>query len=294
MSRFSSRSRRAALAGLLLLAGPAAAQGPPPPPPPPPASMTPPPAPAPMTPPAVLPPPAPLAPPALAAPVVDPQVTALFKQTIAAHQALKALTGTVTVTAMQQGQTITRTVTLAYQKPNRAKVAVMGSAGPIVQFLSNGKTVTIYLVKNKTYQVQPVPPGTDMVPIVLNQANALLPRLLGHPEALNELLVQPGLTAVLRPAATPAKTVGGTTVDTVVATLPAPGGSRGTFTFDIGQTDHLLRQITENAVLTSSGKLQPFTETETVTALSATPALTDADFAFTPPLGTTKLIAPAK
>lgn len=280
----SSRSHRAALAGLLLLAGPVAAQGPapvaPPPPPPPPAAIAAPPPP-PLTPPrAAAPPPA--------SPVVDPQVMTLFKQAIAAHQALKALTATITVSAGEQGKTTTRTVTLAYQKPSRAKIAITDKTGLLVQFFTNGKTATVYLVKNKTYQVQPVPPGTDMVPIVLNQANALLPRLLGHPEALNELLVQPGVTATVRPTDPGVNN----SAYIVTAVLPTPDGSKATFTFNIDVNDHLLRQVTENAAMMNNGKAQILMLTETVTALSTVPTLTAADFVFVPPPGVTKAAKP--
>ena len=224
-----------------------------------------------------------------AAPAVDPQVTTLFSQTIAAHKALSALKAMVTVTAVAQGKTITRTISLAYQKPGRAKLAVTGSAGPLARYYSTGKTVTVYLVKNKTYQVQPVPSGTDTIPIVLNQSNALLPRLWGFPEALNSLLAQPGVAASIRPAIAGSNDA----VSTVVVTLPAPGGSSAVFTFNIGKADHLLRQVTENANTGSADKPQAITLTETATTLSATPTFTAADFTFTPPPGTTKA-APVK
>ena len=277
---FQTRPRRAFLAGLLLLAGPAAAQAPPPvASPPPPASMTQP----------------------ANAPAVDPQVTALFQQTIAAHQALKALTATITFPGPELGKAGTRTTTLAYQKPNRAKVVVAAGDGSGAQFFSSGSTVTVYLVKNKTYQVQPVPPGTDIIPAVLDQAHTLLPHLLGHPEALNALLTQPGVTASLGPLydgrAARKKTVAGVAVDTVIATLPAPGGGKATFTFDIGETDHLLRQVAENADFTvqttaTQTKETQISQIETVTALSANPTLTAAEFAFTPPAGVKKVAAP--
>ena len=269
---FPTRPRRALLAGLLLLAGPAAAQAPPPvappPPPPPPASMTP--------------------PPLAAAPAVDPQVTALFQQTVAAHKALTALSATVTVSSTGTGPKTNQTVTLAFQKPNQAKVAVSGPSGPLVQIYAGSKTITLYIVKGKTYQVQPVSPGTDTVPLALNQAHSLLIFLMSHPESLSSLLAQPGVTASVSPSS--AYTL--VPVDTVVATLPTPGGSKATLTFDIGKADHLLRQVTENAHLGAPGQAQTIMVTETVTALSTTPALTAADFAFTPPVGVKKVAAP--
>ena len=272
--------RRIFITGLLLLAGPAAAQAPPP-------------LPHPRLPVLIPPPPA---------PIVDPQVTALFRQAIAAHQAVKALTATIIFPAPEQEKAGTRTITLAYQKPNRVKLVVASGDGSGAQFFGSGSTVTVYLVKNKTYQVQPVPPGADLIPAILDQAHALLPHLMGHPEALNALLAQPGVRAILGPlydeGTTRSKVVGGVAVDTVVATLPAPGGGKATFTFAIGKTDHLLRQVTEDADFTVQDKeTQVYKEmqismTDTVTALSATPALTAADFVFTPPAGVKKAAAP--
>ena len=269
MPLFSSRSHRAALAGLLLLGGSAAAQTPP--------TAVPSAAPAPVAP----------APPS-AAPAVDPQVTTLFNQAVAAHQALSALTATITLSSTDVQPNIAQTLTLAYQKPNQAKVTVAGSAGPIAQFFSDGKTLTLYVVQGKKYRIQPVPPGAETIPLLLDQTHALLPRLLGHPEALSELLAQPGVTASVSNSLV-LPVVNGVSVDTVVAALPAPDGSKATFTFDIGKADHLLRRLTQKATVVSAGKPQAFTVTETVTSLSTTPTLTAADFTFTPPPGATQI-----
>jgi len=309
MPRFSYRSPQAVLAGLMLLAGSATAQAPPPPPAPP-ASMVP----APTTPqatpavplapppsaPAVVPPPpsppsSPVAPSASPA-GIDPQVVTLFNQAIAAHQALPALSATMTrvFTGSAAGANSNQTIKLAYKKPGYAKVAVFGPAGLIVRFYSNGKTLTQYIVQTKQYGVQPVPVGAQTIPLILNQAHGLLPRLLGNPAAINELLAQPNISASVTSNDTLPAPVGGVDVDTVTVLLPAPDGSKATFTFDIGKTDHLLRRLTENASLTNKGKPQAFTVTETVTTLSANPVLTAADFRFTPPPGVTKAKAAAQ
>ncbi len=306
MSRFSSRSPQAVLAGLILLAGPAAAQAPQPAPPPapPPASAAPQTAPAvPQTAPAVppsapalvppppLPQPAPVAPP-VSASAIDPQVRTLFSQAVAAHQALSSLYAMIAHVSTGSGPAANSvlTIRLVYKKPGYAKVVVSAPAGQIVQFLSDNKSLTLYAVQPKQYRVQPIPAGADPVALILSQARALLPRLLGNPAAINDLLAQPGISAsVVSPSsATPAH-VGGVAVDTVTVVLPAPDGSKATFTFDIGKTDHLLRRLTENASLISQGKPQSFTVTETVTLLKANPALTAASFTFIPPPGVTKI-----
>ena len=276
MPHYPYRSRQAVLAGLALLAGPAAAQTPPPAVIPPPAAVTSPPAPI---------APAPVAPPIA---VVDPQVTALFNQAVAAHQALSALSATIVAATQGTGADSSQTITLAFQKPNEARIAVAGSAGPIVQFISNGKTLTIYAVRDKKYRTETVPPGASVIPAVLVQAHALLPRLIGQPEALSELLAQPGVAASLGASGT----VSGVPTDTVNASLSAPDGSKVSFEFAFGKIDHLLRQVVQAATLTQNGKAQTFTHTETVTSLTTTPALTAADFAFIPPPGVTKVVPP--
>ncbi len=299
MPRFSHRSPQAVLAGLMLLAGSAAAQAPQPAPPPPPAP--------PMVPAPAVPPTAPAAPqsavpqvtpavPPASPAVVDPQAATLFSQAIAAHQALSSLYGTITLvsTGSQAGANSSQTIKLAYKKPGYAKVAVSGPTGPIVQFYSNGNTLTQYIVKTKQYGVQPVPSGAQTIPLILNQARALLPRLIGNPAALNELLAQPNISASVTSQSSVPPAVGGVAVDTVTVLLPAPDGSKATFTFDIGKTDHLLRRLTENANLTNKGNPQTFTVTETVTTLRANPALTAASFNFVPPPGVTKIKAAAQ
>ena len=268
MPRFPYHSRQAALIGLALLAGPAAAQTPKP-------AATPPTIPAPVT------PPTPVA-------AIDPQVTTLFNQTVAAQQALTALSATITATSTGLGTDTSQTITLAFQKPNEARVVVAGDAGPIVQFVSNGKTLTLYAVHDKKYRTETVPPGANVIPAVLVQAHALLPRLIGQPEALSELLAQPGVTASLGSA----DTVGGVPTETVNASLPSPDGSKAQFTFAIGTADHLLRRLVQTATVSKNGASQTFTHTETVTSLTTAPALTAADFTFTPPPGVTKLVPP--
>ncbi|MGI4790775.1 MAG: DUF2092 domain-containing protein [Janthinobacterium lividum] len=283
MPRFSYHPRQAILAGLALLTGPATAQAPNP--------VTPPAAPAPMVPTAPVPaapgpavaPPVPAAPPPAA--VIDPHVSVLFDQAIAAHQALKALSATIAVTSSGIGPEVSQTITLSFQKPNEVRIAVSGAAGPIVQLVSNGKMLIIYSVHDKKYRVQPVPAGANIIPAVLIQARGLLPRLIGQPEALGELLAQPGVSVSLGTA----QTVGSVPTDTVNAVLPAPDGSSLQLTFAIGTSDHLIRRVSQSATVTRNGATQTFLHTETITSLVTAPVLTASDFVFTPPPGVTKI-----
>ncbi len=259
-----TRAHCAFLAGLILLAGPAAAQTSPP------ASMIP--------------------PNPVAAPAVDPQVTALFQQTIAAHKALTALTATIAVISTARGLigNTEQTIMLAYQKPRQARVAVADKDGPIVEFVSNGNSVTLYSAHSKNYRVYPVPAETDVIPKVFESSRSLVANLFGQPQALSSLLAQPGVTATLGTSST----IEVVPTDTVVVTLPNPTGKIN-FTIDIGKTDHFLRRITETQSFTASdGKINTEKHIETVTALSATPTFTAADFVFTPPPGVKKMAVP--
>ena len=264
-------SRRAALAGLLLMAGPAAAQTVPPVAKPMPASA------------------ASVAPPK-AVPAVDPQVTALFKQMLAAHQALTALTETITVSKLQGGTTVTHIVTVAYQKPYAVKLTLSDSTGLVGQVFGDNAATTIYRTKSKTYQVEPAPLGTDTIPAVLSLSRSTLVGLTTSPALLESLLALPHITARIVHADYDQKYNWGA-VDTVAVILPSANG-RFTYTFAIGSTDHLLRQVAGLASDARNGKLPAFSETETVTALSTTPTLTAADFVFTPPAGVKKIVAP--
>ena len=276
---FPFLSRRAALAGLLLTAVPAAAQTVP--------SVT-------QAVPVVAQPAHALSAlravpvPPKAAPAVDPQVTDLLKQAVAAHKALQSLTATLTVSAMQNGKAHSRTITLAYLKPGLAKFAVAGDPDESMQVFSNGKSVTTYKAGSKTYEVQPVSPGADALPRVLAQSGALLSLIIARPEVLNSLLTQPRVAAALGSSSTYTLVP----VDTITVTLPASGGTKATLTFDIGKADHLLRRVTEHAVIPAQSKVQTITLIETVTALSTAPTLTAADFVFAPPPRTIKITAP--
>jgi thiol-disulfide isomerase/thioredoxin len=312
MPRFAFRSSKAVFAGLTLLVGPAVAQVPmpvPPPPPAPPASMMPAPQGASPAQPAPMPAPqaaTPLVPPVLAPPVVappvvapgipaaspdaiDPQVTTLFNQAIAAHKALSAMTATIVVSTIGTGTSFRQTVNFAYQKPNEAKVIVAGPSGPLVQFVSNGKTLTLYAFHDKKYRTDPVPAGVNIIPTILAQSRSLLARLIGQPEALNDLLAQPGVTASLGSAGI----VSGVPTDTVNATLPTPDGGKVQFEFALGTADHLLRRVIQTAPVSKNGTPQTLVHTETITVLNADLAPTAADFAFTPPAGAKKIAVTA-
>ena len=265
MPRYLRSALGAASIGLTLLAGSAHAQTPPPAPP---VARTPPPA-----------APAPAA--------IDPKVTALFGQAVAAHQALSALSATITIASTGNGPASAQTATVEFLKPGKAKITLSRGGGPADLLLSDGARIIAYDVKAKKYRAQPVPAGANAIAVVLSQAHARLAQVMAEPTILNQLLAQPGVTAKLGAP--------GNAIDTVIATLPIPQGGAIQIAFDLGKDDHLVRRLSETVNITSGPKPQTFTLTETVTALSAAPKLTAADFRFTPPVGVTKIAdTPAK
>ncbi len=267
MPHFSRPALGAALAGLAVIAGPVLAQTP---------------APARQAPPApkVLP-----APPV----AVDPKVQALLDQAVAAHKALTALSATITVTGTGGGPVSSAsTVTLAFRQPNTAKATVTDASGPVTELVSDGKTLTTYSVRDKKYRTMPAPADASAITLVLGPSRSLIALLISRPTLLSDLLNQKGVTATLGAP----KIVGGVSTETVTATLsnPRSPGAAQTVTLSLGASDHLLRRL----AITLSAGAKTSTVTETVTALSAAPSLTAADFTFTPPAGATKDTAVAQ
>ena len=267
MSRFFLPRLLPVAAGLLLLGGPLAA-GP---------ADTPPAAPA-ETPPA--------------APAVDPQVQTLLDQTVAAQQALTNFSATLTVenTGGPGKATPLQTILLSVDKSLGANAAVSDTTGPLARIVSDTKSVTIYDVHAKKYQSETLPAGSPAAAVVLASTRSLLAQIMARPEELNQIAAQKGVAAAL---GTPT-TLSGVAADTMTFTPPASPSGQSVITFAVGHDDHLVRQVSITITPTGADAAKPVTHTETVTTLSTTPALTAADFAFTPPAGVTKAVAQAQ
>ena len=215
---------------------------------------------------------------------IDPQARTLLDEMVAAQQALTGLKATVVVQDSGAANEREQTITLAFRRPDQARVAVADQSGPLAQFSTDGKSLTVYSVRGKKYTRQDAPTGPDAIAQVLGQSRALLPTLLSRPAILTRLLVQPGVQV----ARAGGGTVGGVAVDVVNVTSPATRRSpRLTLSLAVGRRDHLLRRLTESAPVSLAGPKA--LHTETVTRLAADPRLTARDFTFTPPKGVTKM-----
>ena len=215
---------------------------------------------------------------------IDPQARTLLDEMVASQQALTGLKATVTVRDFAAAGERDQTITLAFHRPNQARVALGDHAGPLAQFSADGKNLVIYSVRDKKFTRQAAPSGPDAIAGVLSLSRALLPALLSRPAILTRLLVQPGVQV----AGAGADTVGGVPVDVVNVTPAAkPGAPRLTLSLAVGRKDHLLRRLTERTSASQAGPKS--LHTETVTLLTADPRLTARDFAFTPPAGVTKM-----
>lgn len=254
-----------AAAGLLLLGGPLAAA------------------------PADMPPAAPVMP--EAAPALNPQVKTLLDQTVAAQQALTALTATLSISTVGTPQSDPgQTIMLSVDKSLGANAAVSNPTGQVARIVSNNKSITIYDVHAKTYQTQTLPAGSPASAVVLAASHSVLAQLMARPDELTQIATQKGVTAA--PGA-PA-TVGSVACDTMTLTPAASDRGQTVITVAVGHDDHLLRQIMFVVTPAGADAAKIITHTEAVTALSTTPTLTAADFTFTPPAGAKKEVAQAQ
>ena len=230
-------------------------------------------------------PPAPVTPAVPAAPApAAPSAKTIIDQAVAAHQALTALSATLTVQTTGEGDDQSQTVTLAFQKPGMAKAAVSDKTGLLAQIVSGGKTLTVYDVHGKKYVQETLPAGVSPIVAVLGSAHAILPMMMSRPEDLPRNFGGDKLKTTLS-----RDTLSGVAVDVIHVVPPtAAGRPQAVLALSIGHDDHLLRRMSETLTLVRDGKTQTVTHTETVTDLSTTPTLTAADFAFTPPPGVTK------
>ena len=224
---------------------------------------------------------APAAPPAK----VDPQAKAVLDQMAAAYQALKTYSAKIATVSTGGSMTQKQTVTLSFQRPNRARAAIADATGPLTEVISDGTSLFLSSPRDKQYLKQAAP-TEEAVSAALSQARGtLLPALAGSPQFILRFFGQPGMTVSL---GTP-ETVAAVPTDTVTIALPNHNGTTVHFTLSVATGDHLLRQLTETAQFTRGGKSQTFTHTETVIAQTLNPALTAADFAFVPPPGSKKV-----
>jgi thiol-disulfide isomerase/thioredoxin len=214
---------------------------------------------------------------------MDPQAKAILDQSFAALTRLTGLSATITTTGSEQPEP--QTLTLAFRRPDQAKATVAEKSGPVRQVVCDGKQITMLSVPDKKYTQEASPAEASIIPNVLGETGGLLPMMMARPEVLGQLLSRPG-TAVVAGAA---DTLSGVPVDTITVMPPDKNGAKGRVTLAFGHDDHLLRQLTETATLTRNGKMQTFTHTETVIDLTPNPALTAADFAFTPPADAAKI-----
>jgi thiol-disulfide isomerase/thioredoxin len=221
---------------------------------------------------------------AQAAARIAPHARALLKSTIAAQMALTSFAATLTLHGSTGGSARNQTLTLSYRKPQSARITVAGSSGPIAQFVSDGKTFTVYNVRQKLYKQDRFRSDAPIIPFVFSQADGLLPRLLARPASIARFLTEPGASARM---GTPGQ-VSGVPTDTVLLTLPFANGPTTVLTFSLGRGDHLLRRLAQTQTDFSEGLVRTSSQTETLTHLTSNPALLAAAFVFSPPHGTHK------
>ena len=184
---------------------------------------------------------------------LDPAAKTVLDQFIAAQKALTGLSATIVVTGREIDGTPVKgkTIMLAFQQPNLAKVTISGPSGPLRQISTDGTTGTIFSVPGKQYTSEAVPSTFLLVFVVLGKAEEILPTLLALPEILTSWMSQPGTKASVGLSST----LNGVAVDTLDIALPLDPRAKIKITMTFGHDDHLLRQVIEAVTGTRGGKV---------------------------------------
>lgn len=226
-------------------------------------------------------------------PIIDPVARHLFLQMAAAQKGLHSFAVTIDAQDQSGKSVLPRSrgrSNIAFSAPASASVTLIQGNKTLGQLLSDGVTFTRIDTAHKSYRQDALPAGAGAHLISGEIGNlGLLPRFFIDPSGLAGLLSAPGLVAVARGAI--AGPVDGVPIDSVVARIIGSDTAQGTFTFVIGQSDHLLRQVIvqETPPPDAHGHAKDLTHTETVSALQANPSLPASTFAYKPQAGFKKV-----
>jgi len=241
-------------------------------------------------------PPPTTAPAALPAPLIDPAARDLFTQMIAAQKALRSYVLAIDTQDQTGASVLPRSQghsRIAFAAPALATVTLAQQNKVLGQLYSDGRIFTRVDTRHKAYR-QDTLPAADAARIVSTEIGGLgmLPHSYADPNGLLGLLTAPGLVAVAR--GTAAGPVAGMPVDSIVARLIGSDTAEGTFTFVMGKSDHLLRQVIVHEAFpkSASGPARDLTHTETVTMLQVNPSLPASTFAYKPGPGFKKTSSP--
>ncbi|MBV9851947.1 MAG: redoxin domain-containing protein [Armatimonadetes bacterium] len=219
---------------------------------------------------------------AAAARAISPQARALLTQMVAAEKGLTSYAGTISITDMAgPGQSRRSQVALKVKKPNLAAVTVSSGGTPMAQAVADGSTLALVDFGQKKYVQQPVT-GAAGPAQALEAGQSALASFTLHPESVSQIITGARTQSVM---VGPADVSGSETLQNVVARLQMQPGVVETITFGIGQADHLLHSLAFNVSLPG----HTVSHTEAFTDFQAGPALTAADFTFTPPAGLDKV-----
>lgn len=225
--------------------------------------------------------------------IIDPAARDLFTQMVAAQKALRSFVVTLDMqdqsgkSVLPQSKGHSR---IAFSAPARATVTLAQQNKTLGQLWCDGTTFTRVDIRQKSYR-QDALPAAEAIRIVSTEIGNLgmLPHSYADPNGLLGLLSASGLVAVAR--GTVAGPVAGVPVNSIVARLIGSDTAEGTFTFVIGQSDHLLRQVIVHEAFPkgASGPARDLTHTETVTALEVNPSLPASTFTYKPGAGFKKI-----
>ncbi len=203
----------------------------------------------------------------------------------AKYRGLKSFSSDITF-AIKNAQNSTDLTSKVAYKAGKAAVTVMSVAGSSKRIFNGESLFVTNSSEPKSYQKITPDSPTQGIVSALSQADiGLLPLLLTDPNVAGKILPSNATDAVLDPKG---DTLDGVPVDVVTAAM---SGGRGSFRFDIGKEDGLLRRIT---IFQKKDGVEAGSITTTYRNVKINPTLADSEFVFTPAPGQVAKAAPAE
>jgi len=220
---------------------------------------------------------------------VSEPALALLKQMGQSYQALASYSGAIKVEEYKVGDAArVSSGTIQWKRPNQFEVKFSGAgAANAMSAMSDGETLFASSTTDKIrYTKGPALKDQGALTAALAGTSAsslLLPALLSG-KSLIELLGLASDANTTTLTLGRADKVGGEAVDVVLATLPGGAGASNTlYSFALGQTDHLLRQVKMSTE--GGGRPLMLRAMETLSDIKAGGDLPATAFAFAPPEG---------
>jgi outer membrane lipoprotein-sorting protein len=226
-------------------------------------------------------------------PAIDPKAQEMLKQSAATYAALRSYSceaETELKVDSLPGSRIIK-IMLAFQKPNHAAVTVT-KYGETQQFITDGKSLYLYVPDKKEYIQRDLPPDIPAVGPVLTQGQTFLGLTLMKPTGL-AFMADTTQTRIASMTLGSPQLLNGVEVRTITRTLSRSDGGKMTFFITLGVKDHFLYRFADTIQslkplpMGEGSKAKRIDDTEIYTNIQADMVLPAADFL--PPAGAKKI-----